>query len=143
MTRNSLPTAAACYITQMAIRKLPIHLSPTVVMVTLFALVYLTLMIRLWDDSESEAESDRSEKVSEEQTTYGTFTKLQNSPPKDCTDPDVVAVLSATNFYEVCVVLYSYSSMYSTHVRWSLCSTTTLQTAAMTTCLSPHLLITC
>lgn len=103
--RNRLPTAVACYLSQLCIRKLPVYFSVPAVIATFFAWLILSLLLL-----EIRYKSDGDES---EDGTYGSFEKLRNSPPRGCTDAAVAAVLSASTYYEVRVasahgVLYRY-----------------------------------
>ena len=96
LLRFRLPTAAAFYFCQLAIRKLPVYFSVPLVIVVMIAwfLLLLTLV---------EINGDFDDDESSGTQPHGSFEKLQNKVPRGCTDAAVAAVLSASNYYEVCV----------------------------------------
>lgn len=96
LVRSRLVTAVACYISQLAVRNLQVYFSVPVVIVTFFA--WLLLVLTLIEMSGEFGDADSAGAGA-----HGTFEKLQNAVPRGCSDAAVSAVLSATNFYEVCI----------------------------------------
>jgi hypothetical protein len=89
-----LPAAIACYISQWALRALPVYISVLVVIVTFFAFLLLALFLLELRDGDLGDDSAEGQ-------AFGTFEKLRNRPPRGCTDAVVAAVLSAAHYYEV------------------------------------------